>query len=104
MVTRNGIYLDFSQSPYKITIDNITYVFSSDLHLVKFQDQYKAHREEISLKLSVRYRVNIKATLLADMVLYNKIEKRGFLVIDGKGNTLCKENLIFVGERPMLKS
>lgn len=104
MVTRNGIYYDLTQSPYKITVDNYTYVFSSDLYLVKFQDQYKAHREEISLKLSVRYKVNIKATALADMVLYQKIEKRGFLVMDGKGNNLCKANLIFVGERPILKS
>jgi YHS domain-containing protein len=104
MVTRNGIYLDFTQSPYRFTVDNNTYVFSSDLHLVKFQNQYRLHREELSLKLKSRFQIDVKLTSLADMVLYQKIEKRGFLVVDGKGNKLCKENLIFVGERAISKN
>lgn len=96
--------MDFTQSPYRFTVDNNTYVFSSDLHLVKFQDQYKAHRSEVSLKMSARFQVNVKLTTLADMILYQKIEKRGFLVMDGRGNKLCKENLIFVGERAISKN
>lgn len=54
--------------------------------------------------MSARFQVNVKLTTLADMILYQKIEKRGFLVMDGKGNKLCKENLIFVGERAMSKN
>jgi len=106
MVTRNGVYYDLTKSSFKFTTldTKMIFVFSSDLHMFKFEDQYKAHRKELNLKLKARYRLDINTTVLADLVLYNKIETRGFLIINEGGQTLCQENLILIGEKAMRKS
>jgi YHS domain-containing protein len=104
MVTRRGIYLDLSQSPYKITTNGLTFYFSSDLHMLKFEDRLHESRQEIELKLTSRFRVAVKFPALADLTLYMKIETRGFLVINDKGIKLCRENLILNGGTATLKS
>lgn len=106
MITRNGIYYDFSQSPYKVRIADtgLVYVFSSDLHMLKFKDKFKLHRTEINTRLSARYHVPINFPVLADMILYQKIETRGHLILNDKGVELCKESLILNGGMAILKS
>jgi YHS domain-containing protein len=104
MVTRNGIYLDLTKSPYKVTTNGMTFYFSSDLHMLKFEDRLHESRQEIDLKLTSRFRVAVKFPALADLTLYQKIETRGFLVINDKGIKLCRENLILNGGTATLKS
>lgn len=104
MVTRNGIYYDLSKSPYKVTTNGLTYYFSSDLHMLKFEDRLKDNRTETDLKLTSRFRVAVRFPALADLVLYQKIENRGFLVTNEKGIKLCKENLILSGGTATLKN
>ena len=101
MVTRNGIYYDFTKSKYryKITDTEITLVFSSDLHMIKFEEQYLQHRKEHNIKFSSRFRINILITVLPDLILYKRIETRGFLIINERGQKLCQENLLLIGER-----
>lgn len=103
MVTRNGIYYDLTKSPYKVTTNGLTYYFSSDLHMFKFEDRLKESRNEIDLRLTARYRITIRFPALADITLYQKIETRGFLVINDKGVRLCKENLLLNGGQATLK-
>lgn len=103
MVTRNGIYLDLEKSPYKVKVNGLTYYFSSDLHMLKFQDRLQETRKEIDLKLTARYRVAIRFPALADLTLYQKIETRGFLVVNERGVKICKENLILNGGTLTLK-
>lgn len=106
MKTRNGIHYDLKHSTYtfKVPDTKVTYVFSSDLHLVKFEEQYLDNRHEVNLKLKVRFKIEVATTNLADIILYKRIETRGFLVYSEGGNILCLENLLLSGERVTRKS
>lgn len=96
MFSRNGICYDLSISDYRVEVDGVTYVFSSMLHLKKFQDRHKEHRDIVNYSLSKRFNVPVNVSILADIVLYRKIETRGFLVLkDGK--ELWQEEVKFVG-------
>jgi hypothetical protein len=105
MRTRNGIYYDLTKSCYKFKIPdtNMTFIFSSDLHLVKFEEQYKDNRNEHNLKLKVRYGMEFNMKVFPDLMLYRRIEKRGFLVLNEGGIKICQENLLLSGEKATLK-
>lgn len=106
MRTRNGIYYDLSKSTYKCKLADTGYifVFSSDLHLTKFEEQFKDSRIDFNLKNKARLRVPTDMKVLPDILLYRRIETRGFLVINEEGKKLCEENLILNGEKATLKS
>ena len=106
MVTRNGVYYDLALSPYKFKTPDtkLTYVFSSDLHMLKFEDNYLKYRDEQNIKFKARFRVNTSLSVLHDIVLYKRIESRGFLIINEGGNKICQENLILIGEKVTAKS
>jgi YHS domain-containing protein len=104
MVSRRGIYYDLTNSIHRTTINQITYVFSSKNHLLKFKDKHIKNRYDLSASLSNRFGILIDVTLLADIVLYTKVETRGFLIITENGVNLCKENLVCNGEKLTLKS
>jgi hypothetical protein len=53
--------------------------------MLKFEDRLKENRQETDLKLTARYRINVRFPALADLTLYMKIETRGFYVINDKG-------------------
>lgn len=82
----------------------LAFVFSSDLYLTKFEEQYKAHRQEFNIKLKARYKIDTIFNSYADIVLYNAIEKRGFLIFNERGCEICRENLILIGEQVTAKS
>ncbi len=106
MITRNGVYHDLTRSHYRFKVPDTkhTYVFSSSLHKIKFESKYIENRIEQNLKLKSRYRINIDTKTLPDIMLYKKIESRGFLIIDERGQELCLENLILSGEVATNKS
>ena len=83
MYTRDGICYDLNKSIYKSTQNGVTFVFSSKLYKEKFESKLKEHRESINKSLSNRFRISIDVSTLADVVLYMKIEKRGFLIEAG---------------------
>lgn len=97
MKTKNGIIYDLEKSDYKVNVDGITYVFSSLLHLNKFISKYETNRDIINYSLSKRFNYNINVSLIADLVLYRKIETRGFLVVSQDGNKLCQRNITLSG-------
>jgi hypothetical protein len=106
MKTRNGIYYDLSKSTYKFKVPdtNITFIFSSDLHLLKFEEQYLNNRYDYNLKLTVRLKIPIIMKVVPDVVLYRKIETRGFLLIDEGGQKICQENVQLNGEKVTRKN
>ena len=83
--SRYGVYRNFKISPYTTNKEGYTYVFSSRLYKDKFLARYKENRETINHSLSHRFGFNIEVNVLADMALYMKIEKRGFLVVESNG-------------------
>ena len=39
----------------------------------------------------------VDVSQLADVVLYRKIETRGFLIVTGEGKEICQNNITFGG-------
>ena len=97
MYTRDGICYDLNKSIYKSTQNGVTFVFSSKLYKEKFESKLKEHRENINKSLSNRFRISIDVSTLADVVLYMKIEKRGFLIEAKDEKLQCRSHLQFVG-------
>lgn len=89
--TRNGIYKNINYSTYTYNTGQLTFVFSSEFYRRKFIDTYMNHRKQISESLSNRFKFSIDVSFLADLVLYTKIEKRGFLLYTKGGEKICQK-------------
>ena len=89
MITRNGVCYALEHSPY-IHKGAFTFVFSSQLHLDKFLAKQKENRDIINYSLSRRINMNVDVKELADIILYRKIETRGFLIYDESGDEICQ--------------
>ena len=99
MKSRKGIFYDLSISEYRLPVNGITYVFSSQLHLNKFKERLKENRKAISQSLSNRFNIHIDLSTLADLVLYRKIETRGFLIVVKEDNVECLNDITYAGGR-----
>lgn len=97
MMTRNGIVYDLKLSPYKATVEGVTYIFSSVNHLDKFMEKLNENRDVISYSLSKRFGVLINLAILSDVVLYSKVETRGFLISHKGVCYSCKKDIILNG-------
>ena len=97
MISRNGVVYDLSVSSYRYTVGGLTYVFSSKLHLDKFKKKLRENRDIINYSLTRRFNMTVDVSQLADVVLYRKIETRGFLIVTGEGNEICQNNITYVG-------
>lgn len=97
MMTKNGVCYDLTKSIYHYKIGNLTFVFSSQLHLDKFKKKYKENRDIINYSLTKRFNFTVNVSQLADIVLYRKIETRGFLIIADDGKHLCQKSIILNG-------
>ncbi len=98
VMTKHGVCYDFKKSPYKYDRNGVTFVFSSQLHLEKFTKKIEENRKKINDSLSNRFDLNVDVSALADIVLYKKIETRGFLIVTQEETELWqKSNLKFVG-------
>ena len=80
-MTRGNIEYNFEKSNFIAEINNFKFVFSSKLHLEKFNNRIIENRKKISVSLSDRFNLYISADTIADIILYTKIEQRGFLII-----------------------
>ena len=96
MLSRNGVCYDLEKSHYRCTKNSVTFIFSSRLHLDKFESKYKQNRDTVNKSLSKRFNLKVNVDTLADVVLYRKIETRGFL-IEVEGEFQWPENLICDG-------
>lgn len=107
-LTRDNIAYDFNISPHKLTVnypdDNITFVFSSNLYKTNFEKRLEENRENINNSLSKRFGVIIKADKIADLRLYQNIEKRGFLLYKGLVKIECQNDIILDGQNLTLKN
>jgi hypothetical protein len=97
MVSRNGIYYNLEISPFISTVDGLTFVFSSKIHKDKFDFKCDLNRAKLARSLSIRFNIDISINNLSDILLYKKIETRGFLLINEKGEQICENNLKYDG-------
>lgn len=93
MITRNGVCYNLKKSPYRMEDESLTFVFSSALHMEKFEKQRKAHRKKINESLTKRFGLAVDVSVLADVVLYKRIETRGFLIVCKEGNITCVNDI-----------
>ena len=75
------VYNDLNESNYKFDYDNLTFVFSSNFYKEKFVKEYTNYIRNEESKLKVKFKCNIYADELILLLLYKKIEKRGFKVL-----------------------
>lgn len=104
VISRRGICYDLKLSKFRSTQGDLTFVFSSLLHKQKFEERLKENRDTINYSLTKRFGVKIDVSPLADVVLYKKIETRGFLIVVKDGKAACPDVLKFVGNNLMMRN
>jgi len=106
MATRNNIYHDLAESPFRILLEGVFYHFSSLLHLQKFVSLYPENRRKMTEYLAKLYTVNLSLHRLPDLVLYRKIETRGFFIKLEGSELTCLDSAIFMEKvliRPLIE-
>lgn len=108
MLTVRGIAYDLTKSPYKSEIlynkEKMTFKFSSKMYETKFNEKLAENRNKINESLSKRFGFNISSNLLSDIILYSKIEKRGFLIFNEKESFTCLNNIKLDGHNKIYQS
>lgn len=97
------ICYDLRKTPYKATEKGYTFCFSSQKHLEKFLFQLIENRKTINKSLSKRFGFDIELNTLADIVLYRRIETRGFLLYNENGVKITWQKLLINGAKPEAK-
>ena len=108
ILTRGGVAYDFTVSPFRKVVrygelHELTFVFSSERNLEKFNSKLEEHREKINYSLSRRFGISIKCNKLSDIKLYSMIENRGFL-IKGKDDYTCLSIIELDGHNLTIKN
>ena len=108
MLSRRGVCNDLKTSPfiYNVLYDNdtIDFIFSSKTNMNKFEERKLDNRVNISRSLTGRFKLNISMDILADIVLYQKIEHRGFLIKLNNEEVLWPSIIKLDGQIRMLKN
>lgn len=91
MVTKNGIYLDLKESKYEAVKNGLIFYFSSENYLNKFLENVSEYIKEETIKIQNKYNIEGNFEKLLVISYYKKIEKRGFYIIDEKGQEVNKD-------------
>lgn len=75
------VYNDINESPYKFTYYKLTFYFSSLFYLSNFKKKYLEFLKDETVKLKIKFRCYVSADYMILLLLYKKIEKRGFKVL-----------------------
>ena len=91
--TRRGIYHNLKESEYTVSNSEIVFFFSSQVYKEKFLREYRENRETFRNRLIKTGKdIPINLDIIADITLYETVEKRGFRACVGGVDTSC-ENL-----------
>lgn len=94
---QNKIEYDLNLSNYKFKYKGLDFVFSSEFNMKRFAEKIEDYVKQETLKLKCRYgNLNINFELFLSVVLYKKIEKRGFLIIEDDNITLKEDTLFLI--------
>ena len=104
MTKKYDVCRDFEVSPFSLTVDTTTFVFSSQFSKEKFKRKMKPAIEKLNLMFKSSYGVNNDFKLFSLIHLYSKEEKRGFrIVLDGEVIT-CLKDITLSGEIKIQKN
>lgn len=74
------IYKDINKSVYTFKYDNLVFYFSSNFYKEKFIKEHINFIRDETIKLKLKFKCNIYCNEMILLLLYKKIEKRGFKV------------------------
>ena len=94
MKTENGVYLDLTESEYKVKKLGLTFYFSSKFYMKKFEDEVEIYSHNEMLKLYNKYKVTNNFKQFLAIAFYKKIEKRGFRIYDNINRKELSRNLV----------
>jgi hypothetical protein len=78
--TQRGIYHNLRESKYTASNSEVVFFFSSNLYLQKFMNGYHNNRIKVNKRLNMKNKVPLNFDMLADILYYEEVEKRGFFV------------------------
>lgn len=87
------VYNDINESNYTFKYDNLVFYFSSKFYQEKFIREYSDYLKDETMKLKIKFKCNIYCDEMILLLLYKKIEKRGFKVLY-KGKELIENYYI----------
>lgn len=87
------VYNDINESNYTFKYDNLVFYFSSKFYQEKFIREYSDYLKDEIMKLKIKFKCNIYCDEMILLLLYKKIEKRGFKVLY-KGRELIENYYI----------
>lgn len=83
-LTRRGICYNLKATPYrhveKYDDAEVVFAFSSEKYIPKFEERQQANRDKINTSLANRFGMAFENNLLSDLMLYSKVESRGFYI------------------------
>ena len=74
------VYNDLNESNYTFKYDDLVFYFSSQFCQEKFTREYSQFLKDETMKLKIKFKCNIYCDEMILLLLYKKIEKRGFKV------------------------
>ena len=75
------IYNDLNESNYTFKYDKLVFYFSSQFYQEKFTREYSNFIKDETMKFKIKYKCNAYIDDMLLLLLYKKIEKRGFKVL-----------------------
>lgn len=79
------VYNDINESDYTFDYNDMIFYFSSEFYKNKFEKMYFQFIKEETMKMKIKYKCSIVCDKMLLLLLYKRIEKRGFKVtLDGK--------------------
>lgn len=92
-MARPKIYANLEKSEFTFETEKYKFYFSSKFYLTKFADEILAFRKKVKDKFTTLYLMPVELNDYADIVYYNKVEKRGFHIVSRE----TKEVINWVG-------
>lgn len=87
------IYNDINESDYTFKYNDLVFYFSSKFYKEKFIKEHISFIHDETMKLKIKFKCNIYCDEMILLLLYKKIEKRGFK-IEYKGKELIENYYI----------
>lgn len=75
------IYSDLQETEFKYQAEKFIFHFSSMFYLNKFKEEIDDFRDKIRRKFTTLYLIPVELNDYAAIILYSKIEKRGFYIV-----------------------
>jgi len=99
LITKGGVYCDLSISTYLHNIhyeDSVLHLhFSSRFNRDRYIEKVLENRIKTKFNIAEKNNITLDTNKMADLVLYSKVENRGFYCTI-KGETFtCLKNIIF---------